>query len=134
MILTAKDIESKVEAEIERSKSPNHANLMRRLLVSPRCEIRPWDYGPVDSYPCWVVGEHPSTNTAFVYCDQGFGPKHPWGLLNLSGKYSSMGMDSGWFAFLEDAVLAHVPLMNCKRHNEYAAQPRHSSGTPIGAP
>ncbi len=105
MKLTAKDIESKVKAEIERAKSPNHAKLMWRLLVTPRCEIRPWDYGPDDSYSCWIVGEHPSSNTAFAYCDQGFGPKYPWGLLHLSGEYSSMGMDTGWFASLEDALL-----------------------------
>ncbi|CAG0933531.1 hypothetical protein TFLX_03094 [Thermoflexales bacterium] len=53
------------------------------------------------TYPCWIVLEHKESNTGIAYCDYGFGPKDPWGLVFLSG--DSMGMDSGWFSSLEDA-------------------------------
>jgi len=74
------------------------------LLVSPRCEARDWEYGPDgQTYPCWIILEHPPSNSCIAYCDEGFGPQSPWGLLFLRGEHLSMGMDSGWFTTLEDA-------------------------------
>jgi hypothetical protein len=37
-----------------------------------------------------------------------FGPRDPWGLLFIAGRHLSMGMDSGWFISLEDAVRASM--------------------------
>jgi hypothetical protein len=105
MALTASQISALVEAELARIPNPSTIALIRRLLVQPRCEKRPWDYGSLgDRYPCWIIGEHPSSNTAFTYCEQGFGPKCPWGLLGITGEHLSMGMDSSWFTSLEAAV------------------------------
>jgi hypothetical protein len=39
-----------------------------------------------------------------AYCEYGFGPHSPWGLVS-SGKHQSMGMDSGWFKTFLDAFL-----------------------------
>ena len=100
-----KTITDLVEAEVARASSANVSALIRSLLVTPRCEERPWGYGPERSYPCWIVAEHPSSNTCFAYCEKGFGPKSPWGLLFISGNYQSIGMDCGWFQSLEEAVL-----------------------------
>jgi hypothetical protein len=73
--------------------------------VTPRCEQRSWDYGaPGTVYRCWIVLEHPASGTGIAYCEQGFGPSCPWGLLWISGEHLSMGMDSGWYDSLEDAV------------------------------
>ena len=44
-----------------------------------------------------------SLDTAIGYCAEGFGPTDPWGLLFLRD-HPNMGMDSQWFASLEDAV------------------------------
>src|SRR5262245_53639229 len=94
-----------VEQQLRAIAQPDLVALARSLLVAPRLESRPWDYGePNQSFPCWVVLEHPSSNTGIAYCAQGFGPSSPWGLLFLSGEHIGMGMDSAWFASLEDAL------------------------------
>jgi hypothetical protein len=80
------------------------------LIVKPFCQYRQWDYGP-EMYPCWVVAEHPASDTRYVYCEEGFGPASPWGIVFASGL--EMGMDSGWFRTLEDAFYdswASIPL------------------------
>jgi hypothetical protein len=105
MSTTSSLVSKLVDSELGRIADTSTADLIRRLLVSPRCEQRPWDYGaPDETYPCWIVAEHPSSNAAVAYCEQGFGPRCPWGLLWISGEHLSMGMDSGWFTSLEDAV------------------------------
>jgi len=78
---------------------------IRRLLVRPYSVEREWDYGqPGEKYICWTVLEHPPSNTGIAYCAMGFGPACPWGLVWLSGERMNIGMDSGWFATLEDAM------------------------------
>jgi hypothetical protein len=103
--MTASQISALVEVELARVSSESTVAKIRGLLVEPRREDRPWDYGaPGQTYPCWIVAEHLPSNAAFAYCDQGFGPRCPWGLLWRSGEYLNMGMDSSWFTSLEDAV------------------------------
>ena len=99
----AEDIERLVQAELGRIADGEIVKAIVPLLVGPRLEDRPWDYGPDETYPCWIVLEHPPSNTCIAYCEEGFGPRCPWGLLFLSGRHLSMGMDSGWFRTLEDA-------------------------------
>ena len=43
-----------------------------------------------------------------AYCDQGFGPTHPWGLMFLTGPRSSMGMETSWHRSLEEAYIDMV--------------------------
>ena len=101
---TADDISKLVATEISRIFQPGLASRIRELLVAIRCEPREWDYGePGQTYLCWIVAEHPESNTAFAYCEYGFGPREPWGLLRIRGQKMSLGMDSGWFISLEDA-------------------------------
>ena len=103
--MTGTEMSVLVEAELTRISNPSTVALIRSLLVPPRCEQRPWDYGePNETRPCWIVAEHPASNAAFAFCEQGFGPKCPWGLLWRSGDWLSMGMDSSWFTSLEDCV------------------------------
>jgi|SRR6516165_10878187 hypothetical protein len=103
--MTASQMAALVESELARVSSESIVAKIRRLLVEPRCEDRPWDYGASgQTFPCWIVAEHLPSNTVFAYCEQGFGPRCPWGLLGRSGEYLNMGMDSGWFVSLEDAV------------------------------
>ena len=105
MSLDAEKVAVLVEAELRRVSAPEVVALMRRLLVTPRCELRPWVYGtPNTRYSCWIVAEHPQSRLAIAYCDQGCGPRAPWGLLWISGEDMHMGDDSGWFSSLEDAV------------------------------
>jgi len=94
-----------VKSELERISQAELVSTIRSLLVPPRCELRPWDYGtPGMAYPCWVVLEHIPSNTAIAYSEHGFGPSSPWGMLFIHGPHMSMGMDSQWYVSLEDAV------------------------------
>ncbi len=105
MGLSAQTVDALVEREVRRIAQAELVSLIGSLRVPTRCELRPWDYGePEEVYPCWIVLEHPTSNTAIAYCEEGFGPRDPWGLLFIKGPHSSIGMDSGWFASLEDAV------------------------------
>jgi hypothetical protein len=78
---------------------------IRALLVEPVPELRDWDYGePGQQYPCWIVFRHTASNTGIAFCEQGFGPRCPWGLLRIGGegKPRSIGQDCGWYPnFLE---------------------------------
>jgi hypothetical protein len=80
---------------------------IRSLLVEPSVVLRDWDYDePIEQYPCWAVLNHDPSNTGIAYCENGFGPRRPWGLVALkadTAKDMSMGMDSGWFSTLLDA-------------------------------
>lgn len=103
--MTAFEISSLVERELTRISDPNTVALIRDLLVSPRCEQRPWGYGePNQTFSRWIVAEHPSSNTVLAYCEHGFGPRCSWGLLCCSGERLNIGMDSSWFTSLEDCV------------------------------
>jgi hypothetical protein len=76
-----------------------------KMLVEPRAVLRSWDYGG-QHYPCWIVLDDPAHSfSAIGFCEYGFGPKCPWGLIS-SGETPndmSMGMDSGWFPSFLDA-------------------------------
>ena len=77
------------------------------LLPEPRLEERAWDYGaPGERYPYWVVAEAPERGTILVYCEQGFGPEFPWGVLSTGGpEHSTLGMDAQWNWYLEEAFV-----------------------------
>jgi len=102
MPITSAELKKVIELEISLISQPELIDCIRRHLIEPRCEPREWDYGaPGLTYPCWIFAEHSVSNTAFAYCDQGFGPTDPWGLLSIRGSHMSIGMDSGWFSRLE---------------------------------
>ena len=104
MALSARAVDALVEREVESIAQAEVVALIRSLRVPTRCELRPWDYGKEgEAYPCWIVLEHPTSNTCIAYCEEGFGPGSPWGLLFIRD-HLNIGMDSGWFTYLEDAV------------------------------
>lgn len=104
-MLNAEEVSSRVRLELDRINDPVVLDRIRGLLVTPYPVERNWDYGQVgERFTCWTVLEHPPSNTAIAYCEQGFGPSDPWGLVFLSGEHMGIGMDSGWFSTLESAM------------------------------
>jgi hypothetical protein len=104
---------------------------IRSLLVAPVCLLRAWDYGTTDqSFPCWSVLELESSNTGIAYCENGYGPAQPWGLVALTGQHMSMGVDSAWFPrFLDayfDSAAADLPIWRV-----YQSSGDHALRTPI---
>lgn len=106
-----------VETEITKLGNTRIAAHVRALLVRPFPVIRDWDYGAdKEAYPCWSVLAHEASNTGIAYCESGFGPRNPWGLVTLTGKENmSIGMDSGWFpcfldAYFESRAASELPI------------------------
>lgn len=106
MPIDAGILKAMIDRELERLSDARVKGHIRRLLVDPRPVLRNWDYGkPGEQYPCWAVLNDSGSNTGIAYCESGFGPRSPWGLVwlgNDDAKHLSMGMDAGWFStFLE---------------------------------
>lgn len=74
------------------------------LLPVPEAHLRDWNYGDDgQQFLCWTVLGHARSKTEICFCNEGFGPTMPWGLVNgVDEPDPSIGMDSGWFfTFLE---------------------------------
>ena len=110
-------IENLLRAQLEEVRAASTKNQIERLLIPPRLELRNWDYGTGDEkFPCWFVLEHKESNTGIAYCEEGFGPRCPWGLMFLSGEYLSMGADYCWYSRLDSAFVESMA------YNENAEQ------------
>lgn len=107
MAINADTLKNLVERELQHLSAVRVLSHIRGLLVQPNAVLYHWDYGaPGEQFPCWIVLADTKSNTAIAYCEHGFGPRTPWGLLCLTnddGGHSSMGMDSGWFSYFLDA-------------------------------
>src|SRR5262249_36981810 len=106
MAIDAAAVKMLVERELALLADARVLAPIRRLLVEPYAVLRGWDYGgPDDEYPCWTVLEDHDSNTSIAYCESGFGPRAPWGLVGLSSEPINMriGPDSGWYSSLLDA-------------------------------
>ncbi len=121
------DISSFVSQELVTVRDARVVEHITGLRVAPRQEERRWDYGAPDSFTCWVVLEHVPSNTAIVYCQEGFGPKAPWGLVAAHGTTAemSMGMDSNWFpsfiaTYFESVVATELPIWRVFRRTSDA--------------
>jgi hypothetical protein len=106
MSVDAETLKGLIDRELKPLSDARVLSHIRGLLVEPEIVYRNWDYGkPGEKYPCWGVLEHTASNTGVAYCEYGFGPRCPWGLVSLlqDEKQGSMGMDSGWFSSFLDA-------------------------------
>jgi hypothetical protein len=116
MSLDAAKVRGLIEAEISSVGDGRIVSLIRALLVEPNEVMLDWDYGePGDRYRCWtVLNEGAGSSVSVVYCEQGFGPGDPWGVVSL-GDGASMGMDSQWFprfveAFFNTYAVKDLPI------------------------
>jgi hypothetical protein len=105
MSMDAEAISKLIEAELVAYGDVEIVTFIRQYLVGPRPITLAWDYGwnsetmqPADvTYPAWSVLEDLIAGAKVVYCEHGFGPSCPWGLVSPDSEIPSMGMDSGWF-------------------------------------
>ena len=93
-----------VQKELAKIEDVRVRDRIRGFLVPPYAVDGEWDYGkPDQTCVCWVVLEHRESETGIAYCEEGFGPAMPWGLMWLTGSPRlRIGMDSGWYDALED--------------------------------
>ncbi|HEY4345402.1 MAG TPA: hypothetical protein VGN05_13715, partial [Parvibaculum sp.] len=106
-------VKARVERELEHLRDIRVIKHIRDLLIESLPVIRGWDYGePEEQYTCWTVLAEKGGTTGIAYCEKGFGPSHPWGLVSLTTNKdvpASMGMDSSWYqtflsAYFESAA------------------------------
>lgn len=117
MSIDATTIKSLVEKELGCVSDTRVLMQIRKLLVEPNPIMRDWDYGEKGvQYACWAVLDHEASNTGIAYCEGGFGPRWPWGLVALRGEECmSIGMDCGWFssflnAYFDSYASAELPI------------------------
>jgi hypothetical protein len=117
MPIDANALVALIDSELDCLSDARVLRHIRSLLVAPSAVLRAWDYGaPGERYPCWAVLDHSPSNTGIAYCERGFGPRCPWGLVWLGGdRPMSMGMDSSWFptflgAYFDSFASTDVPI------------------------
>ena len=118
MAVVPEFLKAAVEAELTNVSDARVIAHIRALLVEPSVVMRRWDYGKDgEEFPCWTVLSDPTCNNGIAFCESGFGPRAPWGLVFLKGDEAatSIGMDCGWFesfleAFWESFAATDLPI------------------------
>jgi hypothetical protein len=108
-------IKALIAAELSCVADKRVVDFVAQRLVEPTRVLRIWHYGdPGQRFPCWTVLT--SHGDGIAYCEHGFGPHRPWGLVWTEGDdlRQSIGMDSDWFdTFLQavkESALADLPV------------------------
>lgn len=131
-VIKPSEIAALIEREVASLSDARVIDHIRSLLVLPNVVMREWDYGKEPmSYPCWSVLEHPKTNTGIAYCESGFGPRSPWGLVFLSGPHMSIGMDAGWFAYFLEAYFESMAASDLPIWRVYKQENDFHPGVPV---
>lgn len=101
-VVERKEMTEMVERELAAMGDPALSQLVRELRIDAQAVARTGDDGlPGRRHVCWTVLEHQPSKTGVAYCDAGFGP---WVLVPLNEPRITSGIDTAWFASLEEAV------------------------------
>ncbi|HEY2840193.1 MAG TPA: hypothetical protein VGJ26_13645 [Pirellulales bacterium] len=99
-----RDIRQLVDIQLLTIVDPSRREALKERLVSPQPLSLKWGYGaPDERFQCWLIGFSKDGKLRLVYCDQGFGPEYPWGIVGASQDW--MGMDCDWHVGLEHAAI-----------------------------
>jgi hypothetical protein len=122
MPVSVEFLKALIERELATVSDARVTAHIRRLLVEPHPILFSWDYGePGQQYPCWMVLNDARSDGEIAYCEYGFGPRTPWGLVDSRREHRTMGMDSGWFmtfldGFFESVACVELPIWRVFRH------------------
>ena len=105
MSRSAGAVKALVAAELERAVDAACRERLAGVLVEPAFVSLAWEYGALGATrTCCIVARLGDGDRAIVYCEDGFGPREPWGAVSLSE--ASMGEDDQWYGSLVDAAIA----------------------------
>lgn len=112
--MDATTLKKMLRDELQTLTDPRVLDNLAQRLCEPRIELFDWSYADAQ-YPCWIVLEDDPANsdTGIVYCEQGFGPRCPWGLMWLTPENGrrEMGQDSDWYtSFLKAYWESRAPI------------------------
>lgn len=117
MSIQADALKSMIASELADVSDQRVLDHIQALLIEPKIVLRDWDYGaPNQRFPCWTVFEDRASATVIAFCEQGFGPAYPWGLIHLGeDDGGDIGMDSAWFlnfldVFYESQSASQLPI------------------------
>jgi hypothetical protein len=104
---SAAEVTAALDEDLAKLRDPRvRASIHAYRLATPTPTRLAWDYGkPGETFDGWLVFADPVQRTGIAYCDHGFGPSSPWGLIATDETCPSMGMDSGWFRRFMDAYM-----------------------------
>ncbi len=110
-VMIARDeITDLLRLEVDAIVEPAARQALQLLLIDPiplRCT---WDYGEWEpgregvTFACWKLARDIRSGLAIVHCEDGFGPKCPYGLVWDQDQTPSTGPDSSWFRTFREAV------------------------------
>lgn len=89
-----------VRKQIASIADPARREALVARLVPPTFHSRTWSYGP-GHFQCWVVARDSTRGIVLVHATGAF--SDPWGCLDAHS--DDLGMDSDWFASLDDAFI-----------------------------
>jgi hypothetical protein len=119
---SATEVATKLDEDLANLRDPRVIASIRAFRLALPTPIRlAWDYGkPGDMFDGWLVFHDQRQRTGILYCDHGFGPKNPWGLIATGESCPSMGMDSGWFdrfldAYFDSFSVTDLPIWSVVR-------------------
>jgi hypothetical protein len=93
-----------VADQVSRIRDVSRREALEAVLIEPDLQFRDWSYGEQpQEYPCWVIARVRQRPTVLLYCEHGFGPSYPWGILHAED--CSLGTDGQWHQSLDDAFL-----------------------------
>lgn len=129
-------LKSMIASELQRIVDPRVVSHIEKLQVEPRVVLRDWDYGePGEQYPCWTVLTDTNGSAVIAYCEFGFGPRCPWGLVHDGNcSIGSIGMDFRWYptfleAFFESSSATDLPIWRVfKEHPDRTMTPVTDEG------
>jgi len=123
MPVTAIDLNALIDRELMEVSDALTVQHIRGLLIEPDRVLLRWDYGePDEQYRGWMVLRDEQQRAAIAYCEHGFGPRSPWGLVGFGDTPVDrhIGMDCGWFAtfmeaFFESFSSVSLPIWRVSR-------------------
>lgn len=120
MSLASDSISRLVQEELASIQDPVVREGLIRILIPPERHVRNWDYGwPGERFACWTLAVHGQSERSLVYCERGFGPNAPWGLVHATNLW--FGNESNWYRSLRDCFLdswaaAELPIWQVVRN------------------
>jgi hypothetical protein len=97
---TAGEVQALVDNEMNRIADAKITRGLRKFLITPRLELRTWDWQkPLKDYPVWVIAESSKYDYGIAFSDYGFAPERSWGLIFLS--HGGFDADYCWYSTLE---------------------------------
>ena len=105
--MTSDEIVALIQNDMRTVNDVRVSRYITSLLITPPLrQLLSWDYGlPKDAFDGFLALDHPKSGTGIAYCEQGFGPAAPWGLISTRRDElpPSMGTSDGWFPRFLDA-------------------------------